>query len=115
MTPLFDQIRHDRQKRSGILGGFTSEADRTRFPHHVRLIGLSRDNLGDDRFAVVLHRCIRAAARLAPLRFRSEAIRNNRLGIGHEFLFADALTAFKFRLCHEAAMQCRPCPSVADG
>jgi hypothetical protein len=112
MKALFDTIYHNRQKRSGILGGFTSDADLDRFPHRVELIGLCRSSLGDRRFPFVLHRCLRAAARLAPLNFRSGAIYEDHQRVGHEFLFADPLTALRFQLCHEAAMCDRPCPSL---
>lgn len=112
--PYFDfsEVRRRHEQRTGTLCGFTRDGDRSRFPHAVMLHGLCRDDLGGQRFAFVLNRCLRAAARIAPCAHRSRAVYEDHRMVGHEFWFENQIHALRLHLCFMAAMAYQPCPSL---
>lgn len=78
--------------------GFPTEDGYAHFHHIVEVVGLCRDRLGRDRFCEAYPAVRGLAARIAPLRFIIEPVRDWRhIIIGYRFMFENAETAEAFR------------------
>lgn len=110
MTPPYDHHALNRlmETQTGLLNGFTTDHDRTRFPYVVVLQGLSPGALGYRVFYHLLHRCVRAAVEFAPLAFRFDAYYEDHQRAGYQFRFARRITAIRFSLRYNAALSTVP-------
>lgn len=84
-------------------------------PHDAQTVAvclphLTRENLGDHRFELILTVCRRAAFRIAGAEFSAEALYDAHARAGYVFRFSNKLAAARFGLCYDAAISGRPSP-----
>jgi hypothetical protein len=111
-SAAFDTIRSGIRilaNQRGFRVGFPTDTARAALPHVVSYSTLSRERMGDRRFARVYRVATGAAEHIAGrLGYLVEPIRDHQgILVGREFRFADSLAALRFKLHVDAALSGR--------